>query len=109
MVIISVATSTEGTNVCLKSSAEPRRNVDDEAHILLHCPELSHLRLGSLWGLLRFFCPVSSDHVVPVQGVAGLLPLFRAILDPENGRVDVWHAYQLGKFLEKAWRYRAAV
>ena len=88
----------------------PQRAHDDEAHVLLHCPALHLERLVPLWGLRRFFSignpdvSVSSD---PESGPAGLMPLFRAILYSPSGRVDVFHAFRLGKFLEKAWRFRA--
>ena len=42
------------------------------------------------------------------RGPDRLLSLFREILHPACGRVDVRNAYWLGKFLERAWRFRAA-
>ena len=97
-------------HLCLR---EGRRFLDDEAHVLLECPVLMPKRLAVLWDL-REYMRVQVDegwYYGPPSdtngGPARLLPMLRAILSTPSGRVDVFKAHQLGRFLEKVWQLRA--
>ena len=93
--------------LCLYCLRKGVRVYDDEAHVLLDCPGLDAERMGKLWPLRRFF-HVSSALSPQVRGPDRLIPVFQEFLSPGGGRIDVRLAYNLGKFLEIAWRTRAA-
>ena len=102
-------------HLCLRKG---RRAYDDEVHVLVDCPELLPMRLGMLMELREHLGTQRTDRVlregpsVSLQlddGPDRILKVLRAVLYAAPGRVDVFNAYNIGKFLEKAWRVRARV
>ena len=100
--------------LCL-TARRSRRAYDDEAHVLIDCPELNPQRSGQLFGLSKFFIKylVACERGERVHsensggGPERMMPMLKAILYGIPGRVDVSHAYRIGVFLERAWRRRA--
>ena len=103
----------EDRRFCLLCMREGRRILDGEAHVLLVCPVLMHKRLANLWDLREHMRVQAGEgwyYGPPLDtsdGPARLLPMLRAILGTSSGRTDVFNAYKLGRFLEKAWQIRA--
>ena len=93
-------------HLCLRQG---RRAYDDEAHVLIDCPELNPQRDGQLHGLSRFFVGyfIASNREGNVHhedcggGPERMMPMLKAILYNDSGRIDVYNAYRIGVFLER--------